>query len=69
MNSFEVLAEPTRRQILDLIRDEELSVSELVEIMGRTTGLDDPQAVAVTDGARILARGDLARQVPVAAEG
>ncbi len=42
------------------------SVSELVEIMGRTTGLDDPQAVAVTDGARILAMGDLARQVPVA---
>jgi DNA-binding transcriptional ArsR family regulator len=31
MNTFEVLAEPTRRQILDLIRDEERSVGELVE--------------------------------------
>lgn len=31
MNAFEVLAEPARRQILDLIRDEELSVGELVE--------------------------------------
>lgn len=31
MNTFEVLAEPTRRQILDLIRDDERSVSELVE--------------------------------------
>lgn len=42
------------------------SASELVEIMGRTTGLDDPQAAPVADGARILAMGDLARQVPVA---
>jgi DNA-binding transcriptional ArsR family regulator len=31
MNTFEVLAEPTRRQILDLIRDDERSVTELVE--------------------------------------
>ena len=32
MNTFEVLAEPARRQILDiLIRDEERSVTELVE--------------------------------------
>lgn len=31
MNAFEVLAEPTRRQILDLIRDDERSVGELVE--------------------------------------
>ena len=31
MNAFEVLAEPTRRHILDLIRDEERSVGELVE--------------------------------------
>jgi DNA-binding transcriptional ArsR family regulator len=31
VNTFEVLAEPTRRQILDLIRDDERSVNELVE--------------------------------------
>jgi len=30
-NTFEVLAEPTRRQILDLLRDREHSVGELVE--------------------------------------
>jgi DNA-binding transcriptional ArsR family regulator len=30
MNAFDVLAEPTRRQILDLVRDEERSVNELV---------------------------------------
>jgi DNA-binding transcriptional ArsR family regulator len=31
MNTFEVLAEPSRRQILDLIREDERSVGELVE--------------------------------------
>jgi DNA-binding transcriptional ArsR family regulator len=30
-SAFEVLAEPTRRQILDLLRDREHSVGELVE--------------------------------------
>jgi DNA-binding transcriptional ArsR family regulator len=30
-NTFEVLAEPTRREILDLLRDRERSVGELVE--------------------------------------
>jgi DNA-binding transcriptional ArsR family regulator len=29
--AFEVLAEPTRREILDLIRDRELSVGDLVQ--------------------------------------
>jgi DNA-binding transcriptional ArsR family regulator len=33
MNTFEVLAEPARRQILDLVRDEERSVGELVETL------------------------------------
>jgi DNA-binding transcriptional ArsR family regulator len=31
---FEVLAEPTRRRILDLLRGQEHSVSELVETLG-----------------------------------
>lgn len=31
MSTFEVLAEPTRRRILDLLRDRERSVGELVE--------------------------------------
>ncbi|NLX08034.1 MAG: MoxR family ATPase [Chloroflexi bacterium] len=41
------------------------SASELVEIMGRTTGADMPFPQRVADGARIVAMGDLARQVPV----
>jgi DNA-binding transcriptional ArsR family regulator len=31
MTTFEVLAEPTRRRILDLLRDREWSVNELVD--------------------------------------
>ncbi len=42
------------------------SESELVEIMGRTTGLSTPHADIAADGARILAMGDLVRQVPIA---
>ncbi|WP_119072422.1 AAA family ATPase [Aggregatilinea lenta] len=42
------------------------SARELVEIMGRTTGLSAPQAQTVADGARILAMGELVRQVPIA---
>ncbi len=42
------------------------SAGDLVEIMGRTTGAFAPHPEKVADGARILAMGDLARQVPVA---
>ena len=42
------------------------SADELVEIMGRTTGAEFPQVTRVADGSRILAMGELARQVPVA---
>ncbi|HML20842.1 MAG TPA: MoxR family ATPase [Aggregatilinea sp.] len=42
------------------------SASELVEIMGRTTGLGSPHASIAANGARILAMGDLVRQVPIA---
>ena len=32
--TFEVLAEPSRRQLLDAVRDTELSVGDLVDIVG-----------------------------------
>ena len=32
--AFEALAEPTRRQLLDAVRDAELSVGDLVNIVG-----------------------------------
>jgi MoxR-like ATPase len=42
------------------------STAELVEIMNRTTGAASVMPQSVADGARIIAMGDLARQVPVA---
>jgi MoxR-like ATPase len=41
------------------------STSELVEIMSRTTGSSVAQAQTAADGNRIIAMGELARQVPV----
>lgn len=41
------------------------SRDELVEIMARTTGATTAQAQTATNGARILAMGDLARQIPI----
>lgn len=34
ITTFEIVAEPTRRQILDLVRDRERTVGELVETLG-----------------------------------
>lgn len=42
------------------------SSNELVEIMSRTTGATTAQADVATDGAQIIAMGDLVRQVPIA---
>ncbi|MHB8628611.1 MAG: AAA family ATPase [Aggregatilineales bacterium] len=42
------------------------TASELVEILGRTTGADVAHAEAVADAERIVAMGDLARRVPIA---
>lgn len=41
------------------------STRELVDIMNRTTGMDEAHVVAAADGETIQAMGDLARQTPV----
>jgi len=42
------------------------SSAELVEIMGRTTGAEQPRPGKVASGAQIIGMGDLVRQVPIA---
>ena len=42
------------------------STGELVEILSRTTGEEEPAVEVVADGAAVLGMGALARQVPVA---
>ena len=54
MNAFEVLAEPARRQILDLVRDEERSVGELVDCLS----MSQP---AVSKHLRVLREGGLVK--------
>jgi MoxR-like ATPase len=41
------------------------STDELIEIMSRTTGALVPHALTAADGSRIIAMGELARQVPI----
>lgn len=36
VTTFELVAEPTRRQILDLLRERSRSVGELVKLLGRS---------------------------------
>lgn len=50
--TFEVLADPTRRRILDLLRDREWSVGELVTALG----VSQP---GVSKHLRVLRRADL----------
>jgi DNA-binding transcriptional ArsR family regulator len=52
MNAFDVLAEPNRRRILDLVRDEERSVNDLVEKLS----MSQP---AVSKHLRVLREGGL----------
>ena len=40
--------------------------TELVEILGRTTGIELPATEQVADGDTIVAMGELARQIPIA---
>jgi DNA-binding transcriptional ArsR family regulator len=54
MSTFEVLAEPSRRRILDLLRDRERSVGDLVE----RVGLSQP---GVSKHLRVLREAGLVR--------
>jgi MoxR-like ATPase len=42
------------------------TATELIAILGRTTGTDSGQSEQVADGQRIIAMGNLARKVPIA---
>jgi MoxR-like ATPase len=42
------------------------TASELIEILGRTTGTDVAHADAVADADRVIAMGEVARRVPIA---
>ena len=57
MNTFEVIAEPNRRRILDLLRSDPRTVGELVD----SIGLSQP---GVSKHLRVLREADLVRSRP-----
>ena len=63
MNTFEVLAEPTRRQILDLIRDDERSVSELVESLSMSQPAVSKHLRVLRDAGLVDVRADAQRRL------
>ena len=59
---FEVLAEPTRRRILDLLRTEERSVGELVEALGTSQPTTSKHLKVLRDAHLVTARVDEQRR-------
>jgi DNA-binding transcriptional ArsR family regulator len=63
MSVFEVLAEPHRRRILDLVRDEERPVGELVEVMGLSQPAVSKHLRVLRDSGLVDARVDAQRRL------
>lgn len=60
---FEVLAEPRRRQILDLLRDDERAVSELVEALGLTQPAVSKHLRTLREAGLVAVRSDAQRRL------
>ena len=60
---FEVLAEPRRRQILDLVRSGERSVTELVAALGMTQPAVSKHLRVLRDAGLVRARVDEQRRL------
>jgi DNA-binding transcriptional ArsR family regulator len=60
---FEVLAEPTRRRILDLLRDDERPVGELVAVLALSQPAVSKHLRVLRDAGLVEARVDAQRRV------
>lgn len=63
MPIFEVIADPTRRRVLDLLRDEERTVGELVEALGMNQPAVSKQLRVLRDAGLVRARIDAQHRV------
>ncbi|HWC31085.1 MAG TPA: metalloregulator ArsR/SmtB family transcription factor [Dehalococcoidia bacterium] len=63
MNAFEVLAEPSRRRILDLVRDQEMSVNELVDNLSMSQPAVSKHLRVLRDEGFVEARVDKQRRL------
>ena len=60
---FEVLAEPTRRQLLDLLREQERTVGELVDTLDMSQPAVSKHLRVLRDAGLVEARVDAQRRV------
>lgn len=60
---FDVLAEPRRRQILDLVRDRERSVTELVDLLGVRQPSVSKHLRVLREAGLVTARADEQRRL------
>ena len=63
MSAFEVLAEPHRRQILDLLRDEERPVGELVRKLALSQPAVSKHLRVLREAGMVEVRGDAQRRL------
>jgi DNA-binding transcriptional ArsR family regulator len=63
MTVFEVLAEPRRREILDLVRGDERSVGELVELLGAAQPSVSKHLRVLREAGLVASRVDMQRRV------
>ena len=62
-STFELLAEPTRRRILDLLRERARPVGELVDALGLSQPGVSKHLRALREGGLVQARADAQRRI------
>jgi DNA-binding transcriptional ArsR family regulator len=62
-STFELLAEPTRRRILDLLRERARPVGELVELLGLSQPGVSKHLRALREGGLVQSRADAQRRI------
>lgn len=60
---FELLADPTRRRLLDLLRDDDRTVGELVDALGMAQPAVSKQLRVLRDAGLVEARIDAQRRI------
>jgi DNA-binding transcriptional ArsR family regulator len=63
MTMFEILAEPNRRRVLDLLREQERTVGELVDALGMSQPAVSKHLRVLRDAGLVEARVDAQRRI------
>ena len=63
LTAFEILAEPTRRRVLDLLRDDDRTVGELVDALDMSQPAVSKHLRVLRDAGLVEARVDAQRRI------